>query len=170
MKLLTESISFRSKLFVAFVVVVLLASLQDIFGELSAGQTALDMLDDGFMFLFSAFMLIMICADSFKQQRSLKELKTQLESVRGKLDERDRSVSSQYGAVMQKQFDAWRLTPAEQEIALTLIKGLSFREVAELRQTSQKTARQHAANVYKKAGLSGRHELAGWFFEDLFES
>jgi len=60
------------------------------------------------------------------------------------------------------------LIPAEQEIAMSLIKGLSFREVAELRQTREKTARQHAANVYRKAGLSGRHELAGWFFEDLF--
>jgi len=158
----------RSQIFGAFVIVVLLMSLFDFAGEFMAGQTLTDMLDDALMLFLSAAMLLFFCADYYKQQRSLKELKTQLESVRGKLDRNDRHIGDQYRTVIQKQFDAWQLTPAEQEIALTLIKGLSFREVAALRQTSQKTARQHATNVYRKAGLSGRHELAGWFFEDLF--
>ena len=111
----------------------------------------------------------MFCVDYFRQQRALKDLKSQLESVRGKLDSNSRSIGNQYRGVIQKQFEKWQLTPSEQEVALTLIKGLSFREVAAIRQTREKTVRQQAANVYKKAGLSGRHELAGWFFEDLFE-
>jgi len=157
----------RSWLFAGFVVVVLVASLLEMAGELVAGENPIEMIDDVIMFLFGATILSLLCADYFSQQRSLRDLKTQLESVRGRLDHGDRHIGSQYRSVIQKQFTAWQLTPAEQEVALTLIKGLSFREVAEIREIREKTARQHATNVYRKAGLSGRHELAGWFFEDL---
>jgi len=163
-----DSGSSRRWLFAIFVVVVLVASLFDVASEFVAGENPIEMIDDVIMFLFGATILSLLWVDYFKQQRSLRDLRKQLESVRGRLDLNDRHIGNQYRSVIQKQFTAWQLTPAEQEIALTLIKGLSFREIAEIRQIREKTARQHAANVYRKAGLSGRHELAGWFFEDLF--
>jgi DNA-binding NarL/FixJ family response regulator len=70
---------------------------------------------------------------------------------------------------MQKQFDAWQLTASEQDVVLGLLKGLSFREIAELRETREKTVRQQASSVYRKAGVTSRNELAAWFFEDLLE-
>lgn len=163
-----NSILNRGLLFVAFVSLVVILSVFDLIGEFNDGESFAEMLDDIAMFLLGAAILCFMCVDYFRQKRSLSELKNQLESVRGKLDQNGRHIGDQYRAVIQKQFDAWQLTPAEQEIAMTLIKGLSFKEVAQIRQTQEKTARQHAANVYRKAGLSGRHELAGWFFEDLF--
>jgi len=163
-----DSVFNRSWLYASFIIVVLVASLFDVASELVAGENLIEMIDDIIMFLFGAIILSLLCIDYFKQQRSLRDLKTQLESMRGKLELSDRHIGNQYRSVVQKQFTTWQLTPAEQEIAVTLMKGLSFREVAEIRQIREKTARQHAANVYKKAGLSGRHELAGWFFEDLF--
>ena len=68
---------------------------------------------------------------------------------------------------MQSQFDAWRLTPSEKDVALLLVKGLSLEEIARVRESGAKTVRQHAANVYAKAKLEGRHQLAAYFFEDL---
>lgn len=68
---------------------------------------------------------------------------------------------------MQDQFDAWSLTPAEKDVALLLVKGLSLEEIARVRESGAKTVRQHAANVYAKAKLEGRHQLAAYFFEDL---
>ena len=65
------------------------------------------------------------------------------------------------------QFDRWKLSPAEKEVGLLLLKGLSHREIAELRSVTEATARQQARAVYKKAGLSGRHDLAAFFLEDL---
>ncbi|MEY3046615.1 MAG: hypothetical protein RL242_3457, partial [Pseudomonadota bacterium] len=50
---------------------------------------------------------------------------------------------------------------------LLLLKGLSFKEIAELRQTSERTVRQQAGEVYRKSGLGGRNELAAFFLEDL---
>lgn len=68
---------------------------------------------------------------------------------------------------IDEQFDRWQLSPAEKEVGLLLLKGLSHREIAEARSVTEATARQQARAVYKKAGLSGRHDLAAFFLEDL---
>ena len=68
---------------------------------------------------------------------------------------------------LDQQFDRWRLSPAEKEVALLLLKGLSHKDIAEVRSVTAATARQQARSVYKKAGLSGRHDLAAFFLEDL---
>ena len=70
---------------------------------------------------------------------------------------------------MQKQFDAWQRTASEQDVVIGMLKGLSFREIAGLRETREKTVRQQASSVYRKAGVVSRNELAAWFFEDLLE-
>jgi DNA-binding CsgD family transcriptional regulator len=71
------------------------------------------------------------------------------------------------GAAVSEQFDRWALTAAEQEVGLLLLKGLSHKEVADVRSTSERTVRQQALAIYRKAGLGGRAELAAFFFEDL---
>ena len=71
------------------------------------------------------------------------------------------------GEAIDRQFDRWGLSPAEREVGLLLIKGLSLKEVAEVRGTSERTARQQARAVYQKGELSGRAELAAFFLEDL---
>jgi len=52
-------------------------------------------------------------------------------------------------------------------VALLLLKGLSFEEIASVRDTKEKTVRQQASSIYRKSGLNGRHEFAAWFFEDF---
>lgn len=71
------------------------------------------------------------------------------------------------GEVIDQQFERWDLSPAEAEVALLLLKGLATKEIAEVRGTSDRTVRQQAQAVYKKAGLGNRAELAAWFLEDL---
>ena len=71
------------------------------------------------------------------------------------------------GQAIDEQFVRWELTPAEKEVALLLLKGLSHKEVAAARTVTEATTRQQARAVYKKAGLSGRHDLAAFFLEDL---
>lgn len=71
------------------------------------------------------------------------------------------------GAAVDRQFDEWQLTPAEREVALLLLKGYSHKHVAKVTARSERTARQHAAAVYEKAGLGSRAELAAFFLEGL---
>lgn len=68
---------------------------------------------------------------------------------------------------MKEQFTAWELTDAEREVALLLLKGYSHKHIAAVTGRSERTARQHAAAVYRKAGLAGRAELAAFFLGDL---
>ncbi len=68
------------------------------------------------------------------------------------------------------EFDNWNLTAAEREIALLLLKGLRLKEIAGSRGTSERTVRQQAQAIYKKAGLEGRFELAAYFIEDVIQS
>jgi DNA-binding CsgD family transcriptional regulator len=69
-----------------------------------------------------------------------------------------------------RQFDAWSLTAAERDIAGLMLKGVSLRDIAALRHTSEGTIRQQAQGVYQKSGLAGRRELAAFFLESLFEA
>jgi DNA-binding CsgD family transcriptional regulator len=71
------------------------------------------------------------------------------------------------GAAIDRQFARWDLSPAEREVALLLLKGLSHKDIATARETSERTVRQQSLAVYRKAGLSGRAELAAFFLEDL---
>jgi DNA-binding CsgD family transcriptional regulator len=66
-----------------------------------------------------------------------------------------------------RQFEKWDLTMAEREVGLLILKGMSYKEIAILRDVSEKTVRQQAHSIYKKAKLSGRAALSAYFLEDL---
>lgn len=68
---------------------------------------------------------------------------------------------------IDRQLDRWALSPAEKEVALLLLKGLSHKEIGALRHVSEATVRQQARALYQKGGLEGRHDLAAFFLEDL---
>ena len=68
---------------------------------------------------------------------------------------------------IDRQLTTWQLTDAEKEVAFLLLKGLSLKDIARIRNTSEKTARVQSTAIYTKAGLSGRSELAAFFLEDL---
>jgi DNA-binding CsgD family transcriptional regulator len=71
------------------------------------------------------------------------------------------------GVSIDNQFQRWKLTPAEAEVGLLILKGLSHKEIAQVRETSERTVRQQARALYLKAGLAGRSELSAFFLEDL---
>jgi DNA-binding NarL/FixJ family response regulator len=60
-----------------------------------------------------------------------------------------------------------RTSPAEREVGLLLLKGLSHKEIAGVLDKSERTVRQQSLGIYKKAGLAGRAELSAFFLEDL---
>ncbi|MCB0351638.1 MAG: helix-turn-helix transcriptional regulator [Bdellovibrionales bacterium] len=65
------------------------------------------------------------------------------------------------------QLSKWSLTASEKEVAFLLLKGLSLKEIAGVRNTTEKTARVQSMAIYAKAGISGRSELSAFFLEDL---
>jgi DNA-binding CsgD family transcriptional regulator len=103
-------------------------------------------------------------------ERHANELQRDLDGTRADLT-RWRTEAQEalrgLGAAIDRQFARWDLTPAECEVALLILKGLSHREIADARATSERTVRQQALAIYRKAGLTGRAELAAFFLEDL---
>ena len=162
----------RRAIFMAFFLCVFAISAVEIIVEFVAEETLREMVDDLLRFIFSAVLLSILVADRLAQKRELADLRRQLQKARGKLAKTDAQsvqLASQYRAVMQKQFEAWRLSASEQDVVIGMLKGLSFREIAELRGTREKTVRQQASTVYRKAAVGGRNELTAWFFEDMLE-
>jgi DNA-binding CsgD family transcriptional regulator len=106
----------------------------------------------------------------WRAERSLAELREHLEARKAERDRwraRARKALDGLGEAIDAQFGEWQLTPAEAEVALLLLKGYSHKHVASATGRSERTARQHAAAVYQKAGLASRAELAAYFLEDL---
>lgn len=81
--------------------------------------------------------------------------------------EANRELVAGLARQIQLQFQVWRLTPAENQVGMLLLKGLSLAEIAELRNASERTIRDQARAVYGKAGVAGRAELSAFFLEDL---
>jgi DNA-binding NarL/FixJ family response regulator len=46
-----------------------------------------------------------------------------------------------------------------------MLKGLRLKGIAQARNTSERTVRQQAQSIYRKAGLEGRSDLAAYFLE-----
>lgn len=78
-----------------------------------------------------------------------------------------RVASGAFMELMHEHFEAWGLTPAECDVALFSIKGLSISDIATLRKTSEGTVKAQTNAIYRKAGVSGRPQLLSLFIDDL---
>lgn len=143
---------------------------------LIAGLIAADLLIDGregaslfHLLMEGAVLVFALCGAGFAFSRFQK---TRRDLVRARSDatrwraEHEGLVSG-LGAAIQTQFEDWGLTPSESEVGLLLLKGLSLGEIAALRGTSERTVREQARAVYRKAELPGRSALSAFFLEDL---
>ena len=71
-------------------------------------------------------------------------------------------------AEVTNQFVEWGMTEAEQEVGLLILKGLSHKEIASLRGTTEATVRQQAQSIYARSKLPGKSAFSAYFLEDLF--
>ena len=78
-----------------------------------------------------------------------------------------RRAASAFADLLHERFAEWGLTPAEKDVALFAIKGMSTAEIAVLRKTSEGTVKAQTNAIYRKAGVGGRSQLLSLFIEDL---
>lgn len=91
--------------------------------------------------------------------RSLRRQRAAEESLR--------LASGAFMDVLEERFADWELTPAERDVALFSIKGLSTADIAGLRSTSEGTVKAQTNAIYRKAGVSGRPQLLSLFIDEL---
>lgn len=102
-------------------------------------------------------------AELLELQQRTSAMKSRLAAAQARLV----VVNEGLGNLIERQFSQWSLSGAEAEVALLLLKGLSLKEIAELRETSERTTRKQAQAIYRKASIAGRAELSAFFLEDL---
>lgn len=85
------------------------------------------------------------------------------------MEHRLRAASGAFFELLQERFENWGLTPAERDVALFAIKGMSTAEIAVLRSTSDGTVKAQTNAIYRKAGVTGRPQLLSLFIEDLLD-
>jgi DNA-binding CsgD family transcriptional regulator len=99
--------------------------------------------------------------------RGSVELKHRLEKEAELWKLESRKYLDGLSKAIDQQLIKWKLTAAEKEVAFLLLKGMSLKEIADIRNTAEKTARVQSMAIYSKAGLAGRSELSAFFLEDL---
>ncbi len=142
----------------------------DLMSDYSEGVEKLHVILELAVLLLATGMFSYVLRQVIRGRRRVRQLHSWLDSSRAESTQwRDRYQSTirGLGEAIQEQFTAWQLSKAEAEIALLLLKGLSLKEIADVRETGERTVREQARAVYRKAGLSGRSELSAFFLEDL---
>ncbi len=147
-----------------FPLLVLIAAsaffLYDIFIDLNKGTDSVPhLLIEGIIFVVTSFALFMEIGRVVSLRKEVTMEREKVSKLTGELF-----------SYIHIQFERWKLTDTEKEIAILLIKGLSMQEIGELRGVKEKTIRQQATGIYAKAGCSNRYELASHFIEDLINS
>lgn len=159
----------KESLLIAVLLAIASGNLYDLVSDWRSESTSLHVLVEAAIILASSGLIAWLLTGMRRQRSELEQLRRELQE-RPAADAPSPEAAStrrQLGALIQGQFHSWQLTDSEQEIGLLLLKGLSFREIADLRQTHEKTVRAQASAIYRKAGVSGRHAFAAWFIEDF---
>lgn len=99
--------------------------------------------------------------------RKLVEEKTVLKEIADKYQQKSKLFVEGLGVQIDREFQEWSLSDAERDIALFLLKGVGPKQIADIRNSSEKTVRHQISSIYKKSGLKGREELTAHFLEDL---
>lgn len=152
-----------------FAAIALLMGL-DLFLDAVEGPFALHVVTELGVVGLALTGLLAVRAQFLRERRRSRTLRTGLLAARAdaqRYRQHSQAFARGLASAIDAQLDAWAASTAEREVALLLLKGLSLKEIAAARATSERTARQQALALYKKAGVAGRAELSAFFLEDL---
>ncbi len=138
--------------------------------DLSEGTDFNHVAQETTIFALSFVALGWLIFDIRRQMIEISSLREKLASARKPEHKPEKYVleaETNLSQVISHQFDDWQLTASEKDVGWLLLKGLSLKEIAAIRETLEKTVRQQASSIYKKSELSGRHAFSAWFIEDV---
>ena len=168
---------FENWIILAVLVVTGVFTTIDIYTDIGEGASFAHLAFEGLISLLSIFGATMLWfriqslkAEVVDQQQNLAEaeaLRTQALSEALKWRTEASNAIRGLSDAIDGQLIKWKLSTAEKEVALLLLKGLSLKEIADVREVSEKTARAQSFSLYAKSGLRGRAELSAFFLEDL---
>lgn len=156
---------------IAFLLLIILFTASDIIIDLNQGLPFDHILHEFLILLLSLVLVIFQLRSGIQKSQRLENAASELKKIYLENEEFKKKVSdhsSAFSQAAEEQFTAWGLTKSERDIAVLLIKGLSMKEIAQLRDSHESTVRQQATGIYKKSKLENRQQLSAFFLEDLF--
>ena len=160
----------KDKLIAAILLIIMILNFFDVLTDISLGVPNWHIIEESIIVLISGVAGLFLVYDIRKRTRSVIQLKHLLDDSDNKLKnitDEMKIARHQYSQVIHDQFEQWQLTKSEQEVAMLLLKGFSFKEISSVRDTKEKTVRQQASTIYSKTNVEGRHDFAAWFLEDF---
>jgi len=175
--LIYEEFMTIDRLLMVIFLLIAFANVSDVVADYHMQVATWHLAIEGITVVISITAFIVLWKRVLLRNQELKQVKVALsrhqqrekESTANHESEKERDKSPDSYTAVQSWFKQWKLSPSEQEVAVLLIKGLSFNEIAEVRSTKEKTVRQQASSVYAKSGLSGRNQLSAWLIDALLE-
>ena len=125
---------------------------------------------EGSVALAALMGVILLLRDAFTLKRSLAAETKRSATLAAEAEKWQAQAKKHVAGLSEeidRQLNSWKLTASEKEVAFLLLKGLSLKEIADARKTTEKTARAQSTCIYEKSGLAGRSELSAFFLEDL---
>ena len=167
----TTDVGSRAALIAVFLFLAIAVLIgMDVLADYRSGTRVEHLLTEGAVMVMSLAGGVSLWRQLRSARQEAGRLAVDLEAARreaARFREEARTALQGLGEAIDRQFERWALTPAEREVGLLLLKGLSHKHVAVARSTSETTIRQQALAVYRKAGLRSRSELSAFFLEDL---
>jgi len=164
------SVQGKEAILIPVLAIVVVASGADLVTDLSHGASIEHVVKEAGVVAISMIAIAWLLLGLRRQRLEIRSLQQELETANTSQAQPRKYVleaRKKLGNVVAQQFSEWMLTGSEVEVGWLLLKGLSLKEIAIVRNTKEKTVRQQASSIYKKAGVTGRHAFSAWFIEDI---
>ncbi|MBA6265610.1 MAG: LuxR C-terminal-related transcriptional regulator [Colwellia sp.] len=160
----------KDRIIASVLLIIMVLNFFDVLTDISLGVPMWHVFEESMIVLISGIAGVFLILEIKKRTHNERLLKNKLNASTDELNNITEEMTlarRQYSQVIHDQFELWQLTQSEQNVAMLLLKGLSFKEISAVRETKEKTVRQQASTIYNKSGVEGRHDFAAWFLEDF---
>jgi DNA-binding NarL/FixJ family response regulator len=150
---------------------VIITSITDIAADVRQGANILHIVQESVICVSALYLLISLFINTRAQAKQNQQLVVALDEAKlhsARASQELVKAKRIFGEEISKQFSNWELTESESDVALFTLKGFNAKEIANLRNASEKTVRNQLTSIYKKSTTSSKVSFIAWFMEDLF--
>lgn len=158
----------EKKLILLLLLIAPTLTLFDVVSDLKEGVSFSHIVIEG-MIVLSGLMALVLVALFLKSKREV--LESSLAQTKGELAKTNFDMQVIKEGIHSKvvnELEEWKLTGAEKDVAFLLLKGMSTKDIALTRGSSEKTIRHQLSSIYQKSNLANKSEFQAYFLEDIF--
>ena len=121
--------------------------------------------DIGVHLWIELIFVLLACWLLYYNIRELQAHKARLREASEALSDFEKDLS----VYIENILEGWLLSKAEKEVAMLIIKGFTYKEIASLRSVSEKTIQNQAISIFNKSNNKNRHEFLSHFLLTLVD-